>query len=307
MNDLKPSQKSGKVLIVILNWNGLDDTTELLNSLQNVTTPLHTIIIIDNNSANNEATILHEKFPQVIIHSNNKNLGYAGGNNSVLPYLQSHEYEYVSILNNDLTVTPNFLDPLVRSLSSDKSVGITCSVVRDYKHRERIQSAGGLVNTVTGWVELYHKIPNNLNVTLAPGSCFLIRAESFLNLGGFDTDFFAYWEDSDLSVRLRESGLQCRVVPESIVYHKTSSSSKYLSRIYVYYMLRNQIFFMRKHCPVIYRPVFLLFFFLRNVPAYLFLTLRQKSGSAHVIPKAIIDGFRIHFLFRAPQSELVNR
>lgn len=278
-----------RVLLVILNWNGRADSEELLRSLTKLRYSNATTLVIDNGSKINEAEVLQSIFPSILTHRNAQNLGYAGGNNTALSYV--HEYDYVAILNNDLTVDSDFLSPLVKVLESDPVAGIACSVVRDYKHRERIQSAGGFVNRITGWVSLYHKIPRNPYVTFAPGACFLIRANQFSRLGGFDTDFFAYWEDSDLSIRLRKSGFQCRVVNSSVVFHKTSASSKYLSRLYVYYMLRNQLFFMRKHCPLIYRPLFLIFFFLRNVPAYIFLTFWQKSSAGLVIPKAIIDGF----------------
>jgi len=280
-----------KVLIVIVNWNGYRDTVELLHSLSLVTYKPYDILVIDNGSLADEAAMLKKNFPYITTIRNKQNLGYAGGNNTAIPYAYKNGYDIIAILNNDLTVEKGFLEPLVTALQTKPEVGLTCAVVRNFQKKEFIQSAGGIIHVATGTVRLLHSIPKNSTVDFAPGACFCIRTSLLSKLNGFDEHFFAYWEECDLAMRARRLGFHARLATNSTVFHKTASSSKYLSRTYVYFMLRNQLYFMRKHCPWFLRPLYLLFFFFRNVLGYFFVSVIRKSPGYRTIPRAIADGF----------------
>lgn len=280
-----------RVAIVILNWNGWNDTVELIESIQRIRYAAYRIVVVDNHSDHQEGQRLKQRYGDTIeVICNSNNLGYAGGNNAAHPSLSNGAYDFVAIVNNDVIVQPDFLDPLVAAFEADPALGLACPVILDYQKRDSIQSAGGLVNVPTGTVRLLHYLPIRPYVDFAPGACFLIRTDLWRKLGGFDEQFFAYWEEVDLALRARQAGYRCGVVSNSSVYHKTASSTRYLSKTYVYYMLRNQLFFMRKHCPRIFRPLSLAFFLFRNVFAYLILSIIRRSPGFRAIPRAIIHG-----------------
>lgn len=284
-------ERRPRVVLIVLNWNGWSDTTTLVDQLLHIQYPNYRIIIVDNHSKNNEGERLRSRYNnQVDVIITSDNLGYSGGNNAALPLIQKGQYEYVGILNNDLTVEADFLNPLVTALESDPSLGLVSSVVFHAKNPSVIQSAGGTVSVPTGTVRLLKKMPHKKYVDFAPGSCFLARTTLWLSLKGFDEDYFAYWEEVDLSQRALRRHYYCGVAEQSKVFHKTAASSKYLSPTYVYYMLRNQLYFMRKQCPMWARPMYFVIFIVRNVLGYTFLTITRRSSAYTSIPRALKHG-----------------
>ena len=115
-----------KVSIIILNWNGLDDTIECLESLQKITYPNYEVIVVDNGSRGNDAQVLREKFGDYIeLIQNDKNYGYTGGNNIGIRYaLHNSSWDYFLVLNNDTVVESGFLTELVNIAESAPSSGI---------------------------------------------------------------------------------------------------------------------------------------------------------------------------------------
>src|SRR4030042_2187559 len=140
----KGNRMNPKVSIIILNWNGLEDTIECLNSLKKITYPNYKVILVDNGSKGNDARVLREKFGDYIhLIENDRNYGYAKGVNIGIRYaLANSASEYILLLNNDTVVAPDFLNQLVKLAESDSSVGIVGPKTYYYGSSSRLESIG---------------------------------------------------------------------------------------------------------------------------------------------------------------------
>ena len=115
-----------KVAVIVLNWNGLDDTVECLESLRKISYPNYAVVVVDNGSEGDDVRVLKEKFGDYVhVVENERNYGFAEGNNIGIRYsLNALEPAYLLLLNNDMVVAPDFLEELVRVAESDTGIGI---------------------------------------------------------------------------------------------------------------------------------------------------------------------------------------
>jgi GT2 family glycosyltransferase len=229
----KETMHNPKVSIVILNWNGLEDTIECLESLQKITYPNYDVIAVDNGSEGNDAEILREKFGKYIrLIRNDKNYGFAEGNNIGVRYaLENVSPDYILLLNNDTVVKPGFLTELVKVARSDPKIGIVGGKIYLYG-TNMLDSAGSLFNNVAictsrgnleedrGQYDAQEEVP------MITACCCLIRKAVLEQTYLFDPDFFLYYEEFDLNIRVRELGYNVVYVPDSMIYHKYSQSVK---------------------------------------------------------------------------------
>jgi GT2 family glycosyltransferase len=267
------------VCIVVLNWNGLRDTIECLESLQKIAYPNHKVVVVDNASASDDAGALRQKFGDYAhIIQNDKNYGYTGGNNIGIRYgLQVVKADYLLILNNDTTVAPDFLGHLVGTAETDSATGVAGPKVYYYDFPDRIQSAGMRVNMWTGQATLIgsrrldtgqHRKPQEVDAV--SGCCLLIKREAIRTVGEFDESYFCYWDETDYCARIRKAGLKVLCVPEAWIWHKmpmkqrlsdmtpTAGKSRGLAQ---YCAARNQFRFMRRHATRWQYASFLAYFF----------------------------------------------
>ncbi|MGK7368687.1 MAG: glycosyltransferase family 2 protein, partial [Candidatus Halalkalibacterium sp. M3_1C_030] len=138
-----PALTEPKVHIIILNWNGKEDTIECLNSLKALEYPNFEIVVVDNASSDGSVSEIKDKFPETTLLESEINRGYAGGNNIGLRYALNHDSDYAWILNNDTVVDKNALGSLVKKMKIDGSIGICGSRLVYYHDRETIQALGG--------------------------------------------------------------------------------------------------------------------------------------------------------------------
>lgn len=212
-----------KVTILIPNYNGRKWLEQCLPTVEKSTYPNKEIVIVNNGSTDQSAQFLKENYPNARVIEIKKNRGYAGANNLGVKYARG---KYVLFLNNDTQVTPNFLEPLVRKIESDKTIGAVQPQIRHMVKREVIDSVGSFF-TFTGF--LYHygyfqlhkkkKYQKELSVYSVKGACFLMKKKDYIDLGGIDESFVTYIEESDLCHRILLSGKKIIYVPGSIVYH----------------------------------------------------------------------------------------
>ncbi len=254
-----------RVSIIILNWNGLQDTIECLESLTKITYPDYEVIVVDNGSKGNDAQVLEEKFG-VSVHliQNDKNYGYTGGNNiGIRCALANSSPQYLLILNNDTIVAPDFLDQMINFAESDASIGIAGPKVYYYDLPSRIQGIGGKVNMWTGQVSLIGvketdtgQYDRQREVDYVFGCCLLIKKKVIQKVGLFDESYFCYWDETDYCFRAREAGYRVICIPEAKIWHKAPIKLKVwektpkhgrASGLSYYYMARNNFKFMRKH------------------------------------------------------------
>jgi len=245
-----------KVSIIILNWNGLEDTVSSLQSLKKITYPNYDVILVDNGSKGNDAKVLRETFGDYIyIIENDKNYGFAEGCNIGMRYaLKNSAPDYILLLNNDTTVAPDFLTEMVKVGEGDPSIGIAGPKVYSYHEPNRIQSAGALIHWWTGRAPLiglgeidrgqFDKIRE---VDWVSGCALLIKRTTIKDIGLLDSAYFAYVEEVDWCVRCKKSGYKVVFVPKAKIWHKADSARDETSSLPLYYTIRNQFLFMWKH------------------------------------------------------------
>lgn len=262
------------VSIVVLNWNGYEDTRECVESVSDITYDEYQLLVVDNNSSGDDVQKLRDEFgtnDRVTIIENEENLGFAEGNNVGIRYgINQLDTDYVLLLNNDTTVEPGFLDILVRETESRDDVAVSGPVSLFYDDRETVQTAGiedthwrELIRKAP-WVDVYRGDPVSelrdepYTVDKVMGCAFMMNADCITELGGLDANFFIVHEESDWCERAQKKGYSCLVVPSSRIYHKLSQTTSTVSNLTMYYKARNITLYMYNHEPLP-KALFLIF------------------------------------------------
>lgn len=283
------------VYIILLNYNGYEDTIECVTSLESIDYINYRIIIVDNNSTDESERILREKLPQYIIIQAGSNLGFAGGNNVGIKYALENNADYILLLNNDTVVKENFLNILVEKSISDREIGIAIGKIYYFSDKSKLWFAGGEINKFKG--NSYHFGYNEIDtgkynidryISYATGCCMLISAKVIDEVGYLDEKYFLYYEDSDFSSNVINYGYQILYCPESIIYHKVSSSTGHMSNLSQYYLIRNRHIFIKRHIDG-YKKIFAYTYFY----AYVILGAFTKELNAKIIIKAINDFLKL--------------
>ncbi len=242
-----------KVTLVIINWNGLDDTTECLESVRGITYPNYETIVVDNGSSGDDVRLLRERFGDSIrLIAGPENLGFAGGANLAIREAMEDGADYVLLLNNDVTVDPQFLDEMVRAAEGRPDAAALCPKIYFRDRPTVICSTGGRVNAWAGVARQvgrgeqdrgqYERVAAR---DYADGACMLIKREALERVGLLDEEYFAYWEETDWCARAAEAGYGSYYVPAAHVWHKTARS-KAPDTEYYYLFRRNALLFLRK-------------------------------------------------------------
>ena len=226
-----PPPRTPLVSAVVLNWNGLADTRECLHSLLQQSWPALEIHVVDNASQNDEADRLAEEFDgHIRLHRNTANLGFAGGNNTALhTILAEGRADYVALLNNDAVAEPSWIEALVAAAEADGGVGLCASKMLFYDAPERIENAGiWLLSNgdavPRGRGQPHHRFSEPADLLGACAGAALLRTSMLRQLGLFRDEFFANFEDVDLSLRAIATGWRCRYVPAARVRHRLNRS-----------------------------------------------------------------------------------
>jgi len=243
-----------KVAIVVLNYNGMDDTIDCLHSLQRLGYPNHEIIVVDQNSRDRSAEVIERDFPHVRLVRNERNLGFAGGCNVGMDKAWETEARYVLLLNNDTIVEPDFLQPMVNLMESDDTIGMTQPLVLFAEYANVVSSAGGRFDEENLFAELLGMWRIDYQLEKAPyevdwvgGTALLVRRDVVERIGPLDESYFLYYEDVDWSFRARAAGYKCCVVPTSRIQHRGGGATFHQSLSFLYYMSRNRIRFLTRY------------------------------------------------------------
>lgn len=245
-----------EVTIIILNFNGLEDTRRCLASLKKTQYSNFKTVVVDNGSKQNEAEILKKEFtdPWFFFIRYRKNFGFAGGNNRALKKVKS---KYVALLNNDTVVTPFWLSKLIKIAESDPTIAICQPKIRSLYKKEYFEyagAAGGFLDQLgypyaQGRI-LFHlekdigQYDKTIDLFWASGVAMLIRRSIIAKTGMLDEDFFAYQEEIDFCWRVLREGFRIVLVPKSIVFHKgTGTSESHLGQK-TYLVHRNNLMLM---------------------------------------------------------------
>ncbi|WP_411766877.1 glycosyltransferase family 2 protein [Winogradskyella sp. A3E31] len=244
------------IAIVILNWNGKDLLETFLPSVTQYSEGA-TIYIADNASTDDSVDFITSNYPEIKIIQNSTNEGYAKGYNDALKHVDESIY---CLLNSDIEVTPNWLQPIINTFNSDSETVIIQPKILDYNNRsffEYAGAAGGFIDKYgypfcRGRIfETIEKDTGQYNDTIpifwASGACFFIRKSAFEGLNGFDASYFAHMEEIDLCWRAFNQGHVAKYVEQSTVFHVGGATLKSSSSKKTYLNFRNSLITLVKN------------------------------------------------------------
>jgi len=271
-----------KVSVIVLNWNGRNYLPECLDSLAAQTLRDFEVVLVENGSSDGSAQLVRDRYPWVRLIELPENVGFAAGNNRGL---EAATGEYIVALNNDTSVSPDFLAELLAVAQSDPSAGMVAAKMLNYYHRDRIDAVALKigVNGLGYNIGCGERDAGQHDGAAAFGPCggaALYRRDMLDEVGFFDPDFFAYYEDFDLAWRGRLAGWGCLCAPRALVYHVHSATSGEWSRFKVYQTHRNKWYVIAKNWPgrlILQRLPSLLF---ADAASFALAVVRGRGGSA---------------------------
>ena len=290
----------GKLLsIITINYNGLKDTCELIDTL-----PLNDetieVIVVDNASTQDEATELEKRYPLIIVIRSDKNLGFAGGNN--LGIKAAHG-KYLFFINNDAILPqPSALSLLITRLESSDQIGMVCPKIRFTWGKQPIQYAGytplskitlrnksiGFGEQDNGQYDTPHPTP------YAHGAAMMVKREIIEKVGMMPECYFLYYEELDWSMMIRRAGYEIWYEPACTIFHKESQTTGQMSPLKTYFITRNRLLFAQRNAQK--DTKYLTYVYLIIVVAtkdISFHLLRGKFNLACAVIKGITDYIKI--------------
>jgi GT2 family glycosyltransferase len=289
------------VAIIVLNWNGKDDTAECLESLRKVTYPNFKVLLVDNASTDGSVELFKRDHPDIELLVNEKNLGFAGGNNVGIRRALEEGADYLLLLNNDTVVCPDFLGGLVDIAEGDPRVGIVGPKICFYSDPEKVWSAGGRINMFTGRIGndgegLPQKdLRGTKEVDYVSGCALLIKSGVARQIGLMDEDYFLYFEETDWNMRARRQGYVCAVNNGSRILHKSGAAVKKIKGSDYYYTVRNLPRFVSRNGKWYHKAIFYPQFFARYAAAYALHGARGEREVCLGINRGISDFLKGHY------------
>ena len=247
------------IAVVILNWNGADMLQRFLPSVVSSVGQLATVYVADNASDDASASVVSSAFPQVGWLPLDRNYGFAGGYNRAL---QRVAEPYLLLLNSDVEVSPDWLQPLYEYMEAHPETAACQPKIRSQRNKplfEYAGAAGGFIDCL-GYPFCRGRLMSSVerdegqydttvSVFWATGAALLIRRTDFFSVGGFDERFFAHMEEIDLCWRLRSRGRGVACVPRSVVYHVGAATLKKESPHKTFLNFRNNLLMLYKNLP----------------------------------------------------------
>ncbi len=220
------------VSVIVVNFNGKQHLAPCFKSLLHQTYPSERIeiILVDNSSSDGSLDLVAAEFPQVKVLSNSSNLGFAPAVNQGV---EAASGQYIALINNDAYAAPTWIETLVSYIERERERGVMCvgSTLLDW-HGQRIDFIAGGINFYGHGDQFFYSLPvENVHMPNEPvlfvcGGAMLVDRQAFLKVGGFDADYFAYFEDIDLGWRLWLAGYEVHQVPGAVVYHRHHGTSR---------------------------------------------------------------------------------
>ena len=239
-----------KLSIITVNYNGLKDTCELIDSI-----PFNDnmeVIVIDNASQQDEATAIQQRYPQVKVIRSEKNLGFAGGNNLGIKEAKG---DYIFLVNNDTILKDLNFNTLIERLESTPLIGVVCPKIKFNWNRKDIQFAGytplskitvrnqaiGFGEEDNGQYDTPHSTP------YAHGAAMMIKRGVIDEVGLMPECYFLYYEELDWSMMITQAGYEIWYEPACTIYHKESQSTGQNSPLRTYYITRNRLLLVKRN------------------------------------------------------------
>ena len=249
--------RSIKIFIIILNWNGKNDTLECLSSLANVTFPDFQPLVVDNGSTDESVAAIRASFPEVPILETGENLGFAGGNNRGIEWALSKGAEWVLLLNNDTVVASDFLAKFLQVARQQPKAKILGAKIYRYTDKSTIDHLGGFWNPRIGEFEspAQNRVDDGVSfeemeqVDYVCGAALLMHRSVPETIGLLESRFFLFWEETDYCCRARRSGFEVWTAPQAKIWHKVSSSFIGGKPHMHYFWWRSRLLWIERNCP----------------------------------------------------------
>ena len=252
------SNEMNKISVVILNWNGADMMRRFLPSVIEHS-PETDIVVADNGSTDESLQMLASEFPQIKVIAFDKNYGFAEGYNRALEQIDT---PYTILLNNDVEVTPDWLQPLLTFMDSHPEAAACQPKLLNEQRRDHFEYAGACGGFID-WLgypycrgRVFSVVEKDngqydepLPVFWATGAALLVRTALYKEVGGLDTRFFAHQEEIDLCWRLRSRGHQIWCIPQSKVYHVGGATLNQSNPRKTFLNFRNNLLMLYKNLP----------------------------------------------------------
>ena len=296
-----------QISIITINYNGLKDTCELIESLPLEDDSLE-VIVVDNASKEDEATIIEQRYPQVKVIRSKENLGFAGGNNLGI---QAAHGKYLFFLNNDTLlrckkedVRCKMFQPLIDRLESSPKIGMVSPKIRFSWGTNPIQYAGytplskiTLRNRAIGCGEPDHGQYDTAHPTpYAHGAAMMVKREVIEKAGLMPECYFLYYEELDWSMMMRRAGYDIWYEPAMTVYHKESQTTGQQSPLRTYYITRNRLLFVKRNNKTVSRYLSYLYqicvVVCRDILKY---TLQRRFDLVKAVSRGICDFINSQF------------
>lgn len=283
------------VSIITINYNGWQDTCDLITSLKNFEIYPYEMIVVDNFSKGDDAEQIEHLHPDVIVVRSNKNLGFAGGNNLGCHYAKG---EYIFFLNNDMIVKTSILQPMVYRLQDKTYAGVSPCIAFLYKP-ELIQYYG--YQDITS-ITLKHTTEafdpsrrehflHSKDTEVLHGGAMMVRRDAIEKVGLMSEVYFLFYEEFDWSRRMRETGYKLFYEPASIVYHKESMTIKPKTPLREYYLTRSRMIYARRNCKGLNKLYSCVYLLMIAIPKRsLFYAIKQRIDLSCAIWRGALHG-----------------
>lgn len=279
------------ISIITINYNGLNDTLALIESI-----PFRDdmeVIVVDNASKQDEASLIQLKYPHVKVIRSERNLGFAGGNNFGIKEAKG---KYIFLVNNDTVFKDFNLQSLIDRLESSPKIGIVCPKIRFAWGNNPIQFAGytplskmtvrnqaiGFGEEDKGQYDMPHPTP------YAHGAAMLIKREAIEKVGLMPECFFLYYEELDWSMMFTRAGYEIWYEPACTIYHKESQSTGQNSPLRTYYITRNRLLLVKRNWRGIYKYLAYLYLSCLVVPRDM---IKYLIKGRYDLSKSVLKGF----------------
>ena len=305
-----------KTAVVILNWNGKNLLEKFLPSVQKFSNSEDIEIIVADNCSDDESVkYLKEYFPNIRIISLDKNYGFAAGYNRSLKQVDA---KYFVLLNSDVEVTENWINPVIQLLDNDESIAAVMPKIRAFNNKtyfEYAGAAGGFIDEY-GFPFCRGRLFDNVEkdntqyddeseIFWASGAALFVRSDLYLQTGGLDEDFFAHMEEIDFCWRMKNMGYKILYTSKSTVYHVGGASLSKFNPFKTYLNFRNNLFLLYKNLPSdkLIKTLFIRLI-IDKIAAFKFL-LSLEFGNFWAVIKAYYSFFMMRKKFRIKRNLLL--
>ena len=246
-----------KTVVVVPNWNGLDFLADCLNSLVAQSEHNFSITVVDNGSTDGSRELVQNQYPAVKLIGRDKNYGFTGGTNPGIQDAIACGAQYIALFNNDAVADKNWLQCLVETADRDQHLGSVTGKILQFGVERKIDSTGDFYSI---WGLPFPRGRDEIDqgqfdsddqrlVFAGTGGASLFRTKMLHEIGLFDQEFFAYYEDIDLGFRGQLAGWKAAYEPRALVYHRIHATSSRIPNFTRYHAHKNAIYVYHKNMP----------------------------------------------------------